>query len=91
MTREEIVEKVIVTLSEVDRFISINEYGHLDEILKELITPDAYIYETLQMDSLDITDLTAVVQFTFRVKIPITDMPRIRTFSDLYDYIESHI
>jgi acyl carrier protein len=79
MTREEIVEKVIVTLSE--------EFN----VEKELITPDAYIYETLQMDSLDITDLTAVVQFTFRVKIPIPDMPRIRTFSDLYDYIESHI
>ena len=79
MTREEIVEKVIVTLSE--------EFN----VEKELITPDAYIYETLQMDSLDITDLTAVVQFTFRVKIPITDMPRIRTFSDLYYYIESHI
>ena len=79
MIREEIVEKVIVTLSE--------EFN----VEKELITPDAYIYETLQMDSLDITDLTAVVQFTFRVKIPITDMPRIRTFSDLYDYIESHI
>ena len=79
MTREEIVEKVIVTLSE--------EFN----VEKELITPDAYIYETLQMDSLDITDLTAVVQFTFREKIPIRDMPRIRTFSDLYDYIESHI
>ena len=44
MTREEIVEKVIVTLSE--------EFN----VEKELITPDAYIYETLQMDSLDISD-----------------------------------
>lgn len=78
MTREEIIEKVIETLSE--------EF----EVEQELITPDAVIYDTLQLDSLSLVDLVAVVQYTFKVKIPVADLPSVKTFNDLYDYIESH-
>ncbi len=78
MTREEIIEKVISTLSE--------EF----EVEQEVITPEAPIYETLQLDSLSLVDLVAVVQYTFKVKIPVTDLPNVKTFNDLYDYIESH-
>lgn len=78
MTREEIIEKVIVTLSE--------EF----EVEQEVITPDAVIYDTLQLDSLSLVDLVAVVQYTFKVKIPVADLPSVKTFNDLYDYIESH-
>ena len=79
MTREEIIEKVISTLSE--------EF----EVEQELITPDAVIYDTLQLDSLSLVDLVAVVQYTFKVKIPVADLPSVKTFNDLYDYIESHL
>ena len=78
MTREEIIEKVISTLSE--------EF----EVEQELITPDAVIYDTLQLDSLSLVDLVAVVQYTLKVKIPVADLPSVKTFNDLYDYIESH-
>ena len=78
MTREEIIEKVISTLSE--------EF----EVEQELITPDAVIYDTLQLDSLSLVDLVAVVQYTFKVKITVADLPSVKTFNDLYDYIESH-
>ena len=78
MTREEIIEKVITTLSE--------EF----EVEQEVITPDAVIYDTLQLDSLSLVDLVAVVQYTFKVKIPVADLPSVKTFNDLYDYIESH-
>ena len=78
MTREEIIEKVISTLSE--------EF----EVEQEIITPDAVIYDTLQLDSLSLVDLVAVVQYTFKVKIPVADLPSVKTFNDLYDYIESH-
>jgi acyl carrier protein len=78
MTREEIIEKVASTLSE--------EF----EVEQELITPDAIIYDTLQLDSLSLVDLVAVVQYTFKVKIPVADLPTVKTFNDLYDYIESH-
>ncbi len=78
MTREEIIEKVADTLSE--------EF----EVEKDVITPDAVIYDTLELDSLSLVDLVAVVQYTFKVKIPNTDLPNVKTFNDLYDYIESH-
>ena len=78
MTREESIEKVIETLSE--------EF----EVEQEVITPDAVIYDTLQLDSLSLVDLVAVVQYTFKVKIPVADLPSVKTFNDLYDYIESH-
>ncbi len=78
MTREEIIEKVIETLSE--------EF----EVEQNVITPDAVIYDTLQLDSLSLVDLVAVVQHTFKVKIPVADLPSVKTFNDLYDYIESH-
>lgn len=78
MTREEIIEKVASTLSE--------EF----EVDQEVITPDAVIYDTLQLDSLSLVDLVAVVQYTFKVKIPVADLPSVKTFNDLYDYIESH-
>ena len=55
MTREEIIEKVNGTLSE--------EF----EVDENVITPDAAIYETLQLDSLSLVDLVAVVQYTFKV------------------------
>ena len=78
MTREEIIEKVAETLSE--------EF----EVDQEVITPDAVIYDTLELDSLSLVDLVAVVQYTFKVKIPVADLPSVKTFNDLYDYVESH-
>ena len=70
MTREEIIEKVASTLSE--------EF----EVEQEVITPEAVIYDTLQLDSLSLVDLVAVVQYTFKVKIPVADLPSVKTFND---------
>jgi acyl carrier protein len=78
MTREEIIEKVKGTLAE--------EF----EVDESVIQPEAVIYETLQLDSLSLVDLVAVVQYTFKVKIPAEELPTIKTFAQLYDYIESH-
>ena len=79
MTREEIIEKVVETLSE--------EF----EVEKETLTPDAVIYNALNLDSLTLVDLVAIVQYNFKVKIPVADLPSIKTFNDLYDYIENHL
>ena len=79
MTREEIIEKTIETLTEE---FDVNE---------EDIVEDAQIYQTLHLDSLSLVDLVAVVQYTFKVKIPTQDLPNVKTFGNLYDYIESHM
>jgi acyl carrier protein len=35
-------------------------------------------------------DLIALVQFTYKITIPVEDLKKIQTFNDLYDYIEQH-
>lgn len=78
MTREEIIEKVNAVLAE--------EF----EVEEETMTPDAVIYDTLELDSLSLVDLVAVIEHTFKVKIPAAELPTVKTFTQLYDYIESH-
>lgn len=75
MNREEIIEKVITALSE--------EF----DVAPEVITPDAIIYDTLQLDSLSAVEMLSVLKYTFGVSIPMADLPGIKTFDSLYDYI----
>ena len=65
-TREEIIAQVNSLLAE--------EF----EIEESEFAPDANLKETLNLDSINLVDLIALVQFTYK------------TFSDLYDYIEQH-
>lgn len=53
------------------------------------ITPDAIIKDTLDIDSLGLVDLVALIESLFGVKIQNTEIASIQTFRDLYDYIES--
>ena len=79
MTREEIVKQVNSLLAE--------EF----EVNATNFTPDANVKETLNLDSLSLVDLVALVQQTYKVKIPASDLRDIQTFNNLYDYIESHL
>ena len=79
MTREEIIEQVNNLLSE--------EF----EIEQSEFAPDAVLKATLQLDSINLVDLVALVQYTYKITIPATDLPSIKTFNDLYDYIEQHL
>ena len=78
MTREEIIEKVNSLLAE--------EF----EIEESEFAPDANLKETLNLDSINLVDLIALVQFTYKITIPVEDLKKIQTFADLYDYIEQH-
>jgi acyl carrier protein len=78
MTREEIISKVNSVLAE--------EF----EVEESVITPEANVKNTLALDSLSLVDLVALIQYTYKIKIPAEDLPKIQTFNDLYDYIESH-
>lgn len=79
MTRNEIIEKVNSLLSE--------EF----EVDSTLFNPDANIRETLSLDSLSLVDLVAIIQQTYKIKIPVAELKNKHTFTDLYDYIESHL
>ena len=77
-TREEIIAEVNSLLAE--------EF----EIEESEFAPDANLKETLNLDSINLVDLIALVQSTYKITIPVEDLKKIQTFSDLYDYIEQH-
>lgn len=79
MTRAEIIDQVKEVLAE--------EF----EVEQDVMTDDANIKDTLELDSLSLVDLVAVIEHTFKVKIPAADLPTVKTFAQLYDYIESHL
>lgn len=57
------------------------------EIDVEDITPKANIKETLELDSLSLVDLVALIESEFGIKIKNTEIAKIKIFDDLYDYI----
>ncbi len=79
MTRNEIIEQVNSMLAE--------EF----EIEESEFTPEASLKETLQLDSINLVDLIALVQMTYKITIPVSDLKQIQTFNNLYDYIEQHL
>ncbi len=79
MTRNEIIEQVNTLLSE--------EF----EIEQSEFSPEASLKETLNLDSINLVDLVALVQFTYKITIPLNELHTIQTFNDLYDYIETHL
>ena len=78
MTRKEIIEQVNSLLEE--------EF----EVEQSEFAPEANLKETLNLDSINLVDLIALVQFTYKITIPVEDLKKIQTFNDLYDYIEQH-
>ena len=57
------------------------------EIEESEITPSASIKDTLELDSLSLVDLIALMEQKTGVKIPGYDVTKILNFDALYDYI----
>jgi len=79
MTQTEIAEKIIPFL--VEEF----------EIERELISPEANLRETLQLDSLDYVDLVVVIESNFRFKVKQGDFQSLATFQDFYGYVQEKV
>lgn len=79
MTREEIVKQVNKVLAE--------EF----ETDESKFTPESNLKDALNLDSLSLVDLVAVIQYTYKLKVPVEDLRKIISFNDLYDYIYSHV
>lgn len=78
MNREELITKVNTVLA--DEF----------EVEASEIVADKGIKETLNLDSLSLVDLVALIEEEFSVKIKGDEMKKIQTFADLYDYLEKN-
>lgn len=59
------------------------------EIDPSVITPDASIKETLELDSLSLLDLVAVVGKVTGIRVKGADVVHIVTFGALYEYLEN--
>lgn len=79
MTKEEIISKVNALLAE--------EF----EVEESVITPDANIKKTLELDSLSLVDLVALIDGEFGIKTNGAEMSKVGTFAELYDFIASKI
>lgn len=75
MERQELIGKINSALA--DEF----------EVEESVITPDAPIKETLELDSLSLVDLVALIESNFGIKIESTQVSGIKTFESLYDFV----
>lgn len=75
MEEQQLIEKVRDILAE--------EF----EVDRDLMTEDAPLMSTLDLDSLDIVDLAVVVENNFGFKMKKEDFAEIKTFADLFDVI----
>ena len=57
------------------------------EVEESIITPEANIKQTLELDSLSLVDMVALIENEFGVKIPSNELVNIPTFQALYDYL----
>ncbi|MCQ2227617.1 MAG: acyl carrier protein [Bacteroidales bacterium] len=79
MEKQELIDQVNEVLAE--------EF----EVEVSEITPDANIKETLQLDSLSLVDMVALIESTFSVKIQNSELSSIQTFANLYDFIAARM
>ncbi|ULQ51481.1 acyl carrier protein [Flavihumibacter fluvii] len=57
------------------------------EVEKEMISPEANLKETLELDSLDYIDMVVVIESNFGFKVKPEDFTNITSFQDFYDYV----
>ena len=75
MEKQELIEKINSALA--------NEF----EVEESVITPEAPIKETLELDSLSLVDLVALIESNFGIKIAGSEVSNIKTFASLYDFV----
>ena len=75
MEKQELIEKINAALAE--------EF----EVDESVITPEAPIKETLELDSLSLVDLVALIESNIGIKIQGTEVSHIKTFAALYDFV----
>lgn len=75
MEKQELIEKINSALAE--------EF----EVEESVIVPDADIKETLELDSLSLVDLVALLESLFGVKLKGGEISHVKTFGALYDFV----
>ena len=58
-------------------------------VTSEAVTMDALLKEDLEVDSLDLVELSMLLEDEFKVKIPDDQMANIRTVGNVVEFIQS--
>lgn len=58
------------------------------EVDEEIISPEASLKESLDLDSLDYVDLVVIIESNFGVKLVEADFEGVITFQDFYNVVE---
>ncbi|PRD53951.1 acyl carrier protein [Sphingobacterium gobiense] len=58
------------------------------EVDEEIISPEASLKESLDLDSLDYVDLVVIIESNFGVKLVEADFESVVTFQDFYNVVE---
>lgn len=61
------------------------------EVDASLITGDAPLMETLELDSLDLVDVVVIIEQNFGVTLSAPDFQGIKTFDDFFTLIERKV
>lgn len=75
MEKTELIERINTILAE--------EF----EVEQDVIIPEANIKETLELDSLSLVDMVALIDQEFGIKLSGSEVAQIKTFGALYDYL----
>ena len=79
MAKQELVNRINEVLAE-----------KFEKAVSEL-TPDADIKATLELDSLSLVDMVALIESEFKVKLKGSELAQIKTFGELYDFVEQRL
>ena len=79
MAKQELVNRINEVLAE-----------EFEKKVSEL-TPDADIKATLELDSLSLVDMVALIESEFKVKLKGSELAQIKTFGELYDFVEQRL
>jgi acyl carrier protein len=61
------------------------------EVEEEMISPEASLKDDLEIDSLDLVDIVAIVQDKLGFKIKPEEMGQVKTLAQFCDYIENRM
>ena len=78
MSRDEVVVKVNDFL--IDEF----------ELEETQLTPQAFMKEDLDIESLDFVDIAVIIERDFGLKVTSEEMIKIKKLEDLYNFILEH-
>jgi acyl carrier protein len=55
------------------------------------ITPQSAFFDDLTCDSLDMVEIVMAIEDHFDIAIPDEDIDKLKTFKDLYEYVDSKV